>query len=45
VLDQAFDGTIRPLAYGFLGYGLVALGLVLVAERGRLFAHPEPAVL
>jgi DHA1 family bicyclomycin/chloramphenicol resistance-like MFS transporter len=40
VLDQAFDGTIRPLAYGFLGYGLVALAFVLVAERGRLFARP-----
>jgi len=44
VLDQAFDGTIRPLAYGFLVYGLVALALVLVAERGRLFACAEPAM-
>jgi DHA1 family bicyclomycin/chloramphenicol resistance-like MFS transporter len=44
LLDQAFDGTIRPLAYGFLGYGLVALAVVLVAERGRLFARAEAAV-
>jgi MFS transporter, DHA1 family, multidrug resistance protein len=41
VLDQAFDGTIRPLVYGFLGYGVVALGIVIVAERGALFAAKE----
>jgi DHA1 family bicyclomycin/chloramphenicol resistance-like MFS transporter len=38
VLDQAFDGTIRPLTLGFLGYGLLALVFVLVAGRGSLFA-------
>jgi MFS transporter, DHA1 family, multidrug resistance protein len=37
VLDQAFDGTVRPLSFGFLGYGILALALVLWAERGRLF--------
>ncbi|MBW3621610.1 MAG: MFS transporter, partial [Actinobacteria bacterium] len=37
LLDRAFDGTIMPLAFGFLGYGLVALGFVVFAERGRLF--------
>lgn len=37
VLDRAFDGTIRPLSLGFLGYGILALGLVLWAEQGRLF--------
>ena len=37
VLDQAFDGTILPLSLGFLGFGIVALCLVLWAERGRLF--------
>jgi DHA1 family bicyclomycin/chloramphenicol resistance-like MFS transporter len=37
VLDQAFNGTILPLAAGFMGYGVVALLLVLWAERGRLF--------
>jgi len=36
VLDQAFDGTIRPLAYGFLVYGLVALALVLLAAGGLI---------
>ena len=38
-LDRAFDGTVRPLSLGFLGYGLVAAGAVLWAERGRLFAR------
>ncbi|MFP3900701.1 MAG: multidrug effflux MFS transporter [Acidimicrobiia bacterium] len=37
VLDQSFDGTIRPLVFGFLGYGVLALVLVLYAERGELF--------
>ena len=52
MLDRAFDGTIRPLAFGFLGYGLVALALVVWGERGRLFGPladpgvvtPNPAV-
>ena len=48
VVDRAFDGSVRPLAVAFIGYGLVALGLVLYAEKGRLFAPlsqaaPEPA--
>lgn len=38
-LDRAFDGTVRPLSLGFLGYGLVAAAAVLWAERGRLFAR------
>jgi DHA1 family bicyclomycin/chloramphenicol resistance-like MFS transporter len=49
VLDQSFDGTIRPLSLGFFGYGVLALALVLWAEQGRLFqpltapaAEPEP---
>jgi MFS transporter, DHA1 family, multidrug resistance protein len=48
LLDRAFDGTIVPLAFGFLGYGLVALALIVWAERGRLFQpltprpRPEP---
>ena len=33
-LDQAFDGTVRPLALGFLLYGSVALAFALWAERG-----------
>ena len=52
ILDRAFDGTIRPMAFGFLAYGVVALMLVVIGERGRLFGPladpgvaqaPEPA--
>jgi MFS transporter, DHA1 family, multidrug resistance protein len=35
--DRAFDGTVRPLAIGFLGYGLLAFALVVWGERGKLF--------
>jgi DHA1 family bicyclomycin/chloramphenicol resistance-like MFS transporter len=44
-LDRAFDGTVRPISYGFLGYGLLALALVLWAERGRLFRPLTPSDL
>ena len=37
VLDRAFDGTVRPLVFGFLAYGLASLALVVWGERGRLF--------
>lgn len=37
VFDAAHDGTVRPLSFGFLACGLVALTLVLWAERGHLF--------
>lgn len=46
VLDRAFDGTVLPISLGFLGYGVVALALVLWAERGHLFqplVAPQPA--
>jgi MFS transporter, DHA1 family, multidrug resistance protein len=33
LLDRAFDGTIRPLSFGFLGYGLAAAALVRLAPR------------
>jgi MFS transporter, DHA1 family, multidrug resistance protein len=52
LLDRAFDGTVLPVSVGFFGYGVLALLLVLWAERGRLFqplvtpapgpATPEP---
>ena len=48
VLDRAFDGTIRPMAFGFLAYGVLALALVLWGERGRLFgplADPDVVAL
>lgn len=37
IIGQAFDGTTLPLALGFLIVGLLALAVVLVTERGRLF--------
>jgi DHA1 family bicyclomycin/chloramphenicol resistance-like MFS transporter len=37
VIGQAYDGTITPLATGFLLLALAAFGVVLVVERGRLF--------
>lgn len=40
LVGQSFDGTTLPLALGFACFGVIALVLVLVAERGRLFhAH------
>ena len=42
LVGRAFDGTVLPLALGFLGLGLAALAAVLVAERGRLF-RPQQA--
>lgn len=45
LLDRAFDGTIRPMAFGFLFYGAVALALVFWGERGRMFAaRPDPVL-
>jgi DHA1 family bicyclomycin/chloramphenicol resistance-like MFS transporter len=37
-IGQHFDGTVVPLTLGFALCGLVALAIVLVAERGRLFS-------
>ncbi|MYZ48427.1 multidrug effflux MFS transporter [Propylenella binzhouense] len=36
-LGQAFDGTVVPLAQGFLAFSLVALVIVLWTEEWRLF--------
>lgn len=40
-IGQHFDGTVVPLTLGFSLCGLVALGIVLVVEKGRLF-RPAP---
>ncbi|MGN6375992.1 MAG: multidrug effflux MFS transporter [Sphingomonas sp.] len=37
MVGQAFHGTTVPLYVGFFGAGLVALTVILVTERGRLF--------
>ena len=39
VIGQAFDGTAAPMTIGFMGAGVVALGLVAWTERGRLFGR------
>ncbi|WP_052134310.1 multidrug effflux MFS transporter [Sphingomonas sp. 37zxx] len=36
-IGQAFDGTTVPLYGGFFVCGLASLGVVFLAERGRLF--------
>ncbi len=42
VIGQAFDGTTTPVATGYCVLGFVALGCVLIAERGRLFRVQNP---
>lgn len=37
VIGQSFNGTTAPLIAGFLCAGLVALAVVAITERGRLF--------
>lgn len=37
IIGQTFSGTTLPLTLGFLLGSIAALGIVLVAERGRLF--------
>lgn len=43
-IGQAYDGTARPLAYALLLAAVLALGLILYSERGRLFRrlHATP---
>jgi MFS transporter, DHA1 family, multidrug resistance protein len=48
-IGQQFNGTLAPITLGYLVCGLIALVIVLIAERGRLFvtrggAPAEPAV-
>ena len=44
IIGQAFDGTLMPLAGGYFILGVIALVLVLLGERGRLFQQVSPAV-
>jgi DHA1 family bicyclomycin/chloramphenicol resistance-like MFS transporter len=37
IIGQQFNGTVTPLALGFLCMGSLALVSILVAEKGRLF--------
>lgn len=40
-IGQHFDGTVVPITLGFSLCGLMALVIVLIVEKGRLF-HPAP---
>ncbi len=42
-IGQHFDGTVLPMAMGFLLCGFAALACVLFAERGVLFQRPRTA--
>jgi MFS transporter, DHA1 family, multidrug resistance protein len=44
LLDRTFDGTVLPLSLGFLTLAIVAAGLIVWAERGRLFRPTSPPV-
>lgn len=43
MIGQAFDGSVTPLAAGYFFAGLGALGMVLLAERGKLFQAQNEA--
>jgi DHA1 family bicyclomycin/chloramphenicol resistance-like MFS transporter len=43
LIGQSFNGTTIPLTLGFLCFGLLTLGMVLLTERGRLFQPHHPA--
>ncbi len=42
LIGFSFDGTIVPLAAGYFFASLVAIVMVLIAERGRLFRTVNP---
>jgi MFS transporter, DHA1 family, multidrug resistance protein len=44
LIGQQFDGSIVPMASGFVVCGLVALVLVLWGEKGKLFTRPGTTI-
>lgn len=42
VIGQMFDGSVLPMAIGFLGCGLIALVLVAWSEQWQLFKRRTP---
>jgi DHA1 family bicyclomycin/chloramphenicol resistance-like MFS transporter len=44
VIGQDYDGTLLPFATGFLLCALAAFGVVVVAEKGRMFTPHHSAV-
>lgn len=45
LIAQQFNGTTRPIAAGFFAIAVVALLLVLIAEKGRLFVKARPSAM
>ncbi|MCB9596039.1 MAG: multidrug effflux MFS transporter [Sandaracinaceae bacterium] len=43
VIGRAYDGTTRPLLFGFVALGVTCLVIVAITERGRLFDRASPA--
>lgn len=43
-IGQAFDGTVTPLSAGYFFSGLLALVMVLIAEKGKLFRQQNPEI-
>ena len=37
VIGQSYNGTTVPLSLGYMVLGMLALGIVLFVEHGRLF--------
>jgi DHA1 family bicyclomycin/chloramphenicol resistance-like MFS transporter len=42
LIGQAYDGTVFPLAAGYALVSAVAVVMVLIAEKGRLFGVGTP---
>jgi DHA1 family bicyclomycin/chloramphenicol resistance-like MFS transporter len=42
LIGQAYDGSARPLAMALFAGGVLALGLVLFSEKGKLFRRLHP---
>ncbi len=42
LIGQAYDGSARPLALALFAGGVLALGLVLFSEQGKLFRRLHP---
>jgi DHA1 family bicyclomycin/chloramphenicol resistance-like MFS transporter len=43
LVGQHFDGTVKPLALGYLALALTAVVVVVLTERGRLFGRAAPS--
>ena len=41
-IGQQFNGSVLPVALGYVSCGLAALAVVAVTERGRLFHSTAP---